>query len=443
MLLFAFKRTLLVFAALSMIACGRSVPLRATTPVLLQQQSGPQVLRAAIVRALQARRYTMESEQPGMLVASYQRRGQTLRVQLDYDASNYRITYLDSTGLGYRARPDGTATISRSYDRYVAQLQRTISSEIDRPEREAREAVQAEQNRQREAREHTEQLAREARESTERREREARDFEARERQRDRLAQLEAQRLRTEQARAEADAARPRIVDHEAYVVDTMVARRGRRVRSRFGAVRLSARRRARWVDGQAEGDASSRSLGLPASCRGYYAGTPEHVLQVGRRTDYVRLETDSEGDPTLMLVAADGSVYCDDDGGAGLNSRIEGSFPPGTYRVYVGTYQPGTSVRYRLLITAERARERVVEPVVRREPVAPRGPVDCRALLVRLGHSPAQGMHCRGAEPYCAAALLRAGHSPAQLLHCQGVEPQCAVNSLRAGRSPAQLLHCR
>jgi len=419
----------LVLAGALAAACGRrAVPLTTTTPVLLQSQVEPEAMRAALVRALDARRYTTESEEPGTIVARFSHRGLMLRVRIEYGANDYRITYLDSAGLGYVQRPDGSQMISPHYERYVAQLQQTIDDEIARPERERQEAI--EQQRQ-----HELAVAEQQRDA----EREQREHEARERERDRRAQVEQERLRTEAARAEAEASRPIIVDHDYEVVDSMIYRRRGRIRSRFGRVRVSRRFRDRWVDGQAEGDIDSGSLGLPQSCRGFYAGTPEHVIDVPRDVEYLRLETDSSGDPSLMLVAADGAVYCDDDGGHGLNSRIEGSFPPGQYRVYVGSYQPGTSHRYRLLISAEHA----AAPAPRATRRRARAPEDCRSLVVSMGHSPAQTMHCAGAEPHCAEALLRAGHNPAQLLHCRGVEPRCAVSSLRAGNHPAQLLHCR
>lgn len=404
------RHLVIALALFGAVACGRgAVPLNTTTPVLLQSQQEPDALRAALVRALDARRYTTERELPGQIVARFQHRGQMLRVQIDYGPTEYRISYVESTGMGYVVGRDGQAMISRTYDRHLQQLQRTITDEIGRPEREAQEA--ADQQREHE-------LA--VLEEQRRREREAREDQAREAQRDRNARLEEQRLATARAVAEAEASRPVILNHDAYVVDSMQAQPRRRIRARFGTVRITGRVRTQWVSGQAEGDTDSGSLGLPQSCRGFYAGNPEHVLRVRGDVDYLRLETDADGDPTLMLVAEDGAVYCDDDGGEGLNSRIEGSFPPGTYRVYVGSYQPNRSDSYRLLITAEHAAARARPARTRAPRQGPRRPAarDCASLVVQHGHSPAQTMHCQGAEPRCAAALLAAGHNPAQLLHC-------------------------
>ncbi|HJL18916.1 MAG TPA: hypothetical protein RMH99_24850 [Sandaracinaceae bacterium LLY-WYZ-13_1] len=423
----------LALGLLAFAGCRRPVPLTPTTPVLLQHEADPEALRAAIVRALEARQFTTESEEPGRLVARLSHRGRTLRVAIEYGPEQYRITYLESTGLGYRVRPDGQAIISPYYDRYVQRLRRTIDDEIERPAREAREAEERQ-------REHEMALLEQER----RREQETRDAEARERERQRQhelererVRLEAERARTRRARAEAEARRPVIVNHEAVVVGDLELA-PRRTRARFGVVRVGPGLGGRWLRGQAEGRVSADRLGLPRACRGYYAGSPEHVLRVRRGVSYLRLETDSQDDPTLVVVASDGSVWCDDDGGEGLNSRIEGTFPAGTYRIFVGSYRPRSSARYRLLVTSERAAARVEAA-----PSAPAPAPSCRQLVIDAGHGPGATIHCRGAEPRCAAALLRAGHGPGALIHCQGVEPGCAEATLRAGHGPGSLVHCQ
>ena len=52
----------------------------------------------------------------------------------------------------------------------------------------------------------------------------------------------------------------------------------------------------------------------------------------------------SDSDTTLVVNAPDGRWYCDDDGGDGLNPRIDFASPmSGTYNVWVGTYGGGTA----------------------------------------------------------------------------------------------------
>lgn len=423
-----------VLVATALAGCGtRSVPLATTTPFLLAQESDPTALRAAIVRALDARQYATESEADGRIVARFSQRGRMLRLAIDYSSRDYRVTYLDSAGFGYQVGPDGQPVISAHYDRQVRALQQTIESEIDRPAREAREAV--EQQRQHE-------LA--VLEAERRRQAEAQQAQSNEAERRRQAELERkrlaterERLRMERAQAEAEARRPRIVAHDPVYVDGMAYRRGSR--ARFGSARVAPGFREEWLRGQAEGRSDAAGLRLPTSCRGYYDGTPEHAVVVRNNLDYLRIETDADQDVTIVGIAPDGNVYCDDDGGAGLNARIEGYFPAGTYRVMVGTYQPGASSRYELLLSETQAPSENAPPVA----AAPVGPPDCRALVIQQGHAPAHAVHCGGAEPYCAAALLQAGHHPAHLVHCQGVDATCAQATLRAGHHPAHLVHCR
>lgn len=427
-------RWVALFALLTLAACGRrAVPLNTTTPVALEAQADPAELRAAIIRALEARRFVTESDQPGRIVGRFSHRGRTLRLAIDYTPTDYRITYVDSAGMGYQVGRDGVPMISRHYDSWVRRLRDTIQDELGRPERERQEAIERD-------RQHQLQLA----QAETQRQVEAQRAEERARERDRQERLEIERLRTQRAQAEAEARRPIIVNHPPQVVTRFEVAPRRRIQARFQSVRLGRRAGARWLRGQAEGRVDASSLGLPGGCRGHFSGTPEHVITVRRDLDYLRLETDAEGDPTLVLVAADGAVYCDDDGGQGLNSRIEGSFPAGTYRVFVGSYRAGQSATYRLLVTGDRAPQGqpvvTVGPSV--QPAAPAGP-DCRTLVIQRGHPASSVRYCAGAEPYCAEALIGRGWPASGLSHCQGVEPTCAQAMIARGWPPSGLDNCR
>lgn len=420
--------SMLVFA---LAGCrGRSVLLQSTTPVALPTATDPTELRAALVRALTERRFTTEQDEPGRLVASLTHRGQQMRIAIAYSPTDYRIDYVDSAGMGYVVGRDGAPRIHRNYDRYVQRLRSSIEDEIGRPERERQEAIQAQRDHERE-------LAEQAR----RAEQDRINAENQRAQNQRDHERDMARLQTQRAQAEAEARRPIIINHNPEVVTSLQVAPRARVRARFGATRVSARSRARWLEGQAEGNMPGTQMGIPGSCRGYFSGSPEHVLTVPRGLDFLRLETDGQGDPTLVVVASDGSVYCDDDGGEGLNSRIEGSFPAGTYRIYVGSYRANEAVPYRLLVTRERAAARTATVQAAPRQPAPRGP-DCRQTVLQRGFSPSQMRHCEGAQPVCADALLNRGHNPSQLRHCRGVEPTCATVLLNRGHNPSQLRHC-
>lgn len=216
------------------------------------------------------------------------------------------------------------------------------------------------------------------------------------------------------------------------------------------------------MPGYVVGQIASTQLGLPASCPGYWAQQPQHVVSLPAGMPYFRVDVVSGTDTTLAIVTPDGQVWCNDDGGEGRNPRLEGQFPAGTYAVYVGTYQPGHRANYNVQLSERPAAAVVQAPAVTVQtgyppptyapqgypaPVvyaqaAPPAPPSCRAVLLERGHPASQLSYCEGAEPYCAAALLRAGHHPANLVHCQGVPPQCAVTLLEQGHHPANLVHC-
>ena len=60
--------------------------------------------------------------------------------------------------------------------------------------------------------------------------------------------------------------------------------------------------------------------------------------------------TKSEGDTTLVIQAPDGSYRCDDDT-EDMNPLVEGAFAPGTYKIWVGSYNEGEPSPYTLGIS--------------------------------------------------------------------------------------------
>lgn len=335
-------------------ACGaRLVPLTPQRAVLFTASYEQEAVRAAIVRALAERQYVAEAEEPGRIVARFERRGVVLRVEIRYDATQYEIVYLDSAGLSQQTRTDGQVVISPHYQRYMRTLTARIDEEIARPEREAREAEerQAREAREAEERQRDHQLA--VLEAERRRAQDARDAEARERDREREAQLERERLRTRRAEAEAEARRPVIVGETGgRSVARLRFSRESMVDPGYGTVRVtgSLGRGGMAYDGVAGGAYSARQMRFPGYCRGFYDGAPSHVLQVDASMRYLRVEAASTGDTTLALVSEDGGVWCDDDGAGGLNPRIEGELPPGVYYVWVGSYRQDERAPYRLAV---------------------------------------------------------------------------------------------
>ncbi|MEZ4410499.1 MAG: hypothetical protein R3A52_29065 [Polyangiales bacterium] len=183
-------------------------------------------------------------------------------------------------------------------------------------------------------------------------------------------------------------------------------------------------------------------MNLPAGCRGYYSGQPGHVMVLGDDFNYLRVESRSDSDTTLAIVAPDGSVWCDDDGAGGTDARIAGQFPAGPYRVFVGNYQPNVISRYQLSVSELQPAVAAPAPVMAAPPPVAAPAPTCQSALLAAGHNSVDLIHCNGVEDRCAVALLQAGHHPAHLVHCRGVEPSCAEAMLRSGRNPAELVHC-
>ncbi|AKF09892.1 hypothetical protein [Sandaracinus amylolyticus] len=348
-------RTLSVIAlSFVLAACGaRLVPLTPQRAVLFSSSFEQEAVRAAIIRALAASDYVAESEEPGRIVARYERRGVILRVEIHYDATRYEIVYLDSAGLSQQTRPDGQVMISANYQRRMQQLTSRIDDEVGRPEREAREAAERTEREAREAQQRQRDHELAVLEAQRQREQDARDAEARERDRTREAELERERLRTRRAEAEAEARRPVIVGESGgRSVARLRFSRESMVDPGYGTVRItgSLGHGGMAYDGVAGGDRSARQMRFPDYCRGFFADAPSHVLQVDATMGYLRVEAASAGDTTLALVSADGSVWCDDDGAGGLNPRIEGELPPGVYYVWVGSYRQSERAPYRLAV---------------------------------------------------------------------------------------------
>ncbi|HJK95477.1 MAG TPA: hypothetical protein RMH85_00460 [Polyangiaceae bacterium LLY-WYZ-15_(1-7)] len=86
---------------------------------------------------------------------------------------------------------------------------------------------------------------------------------------------------------------------------------------------------------------------LNPSCAGWVASTPDHLFVASGAFSNLRIMAKSDGDVTLVVQKPDGSYACNDDF-EGMNPLVSGSFPAGTYKVWIGSYQQGTNSRYTL-----------------------------------------------------------------------------------------------
>lgn len=84
-------------------------------------------------------------------------------------------------------------------------------------------------------------------------------------------------------------------------------------------------------------------------CDGYVNSQPNHLLKIESFFESLRLEVKSIVDTTLLVKGSSG-VWCSDDSGS-ANPMIEGQWQQGTYKIWVGSYQPNTSNSYQIKIT--------------------------------------------------------------------------------------------
>lgn len=105
--------------------------------------------------------------------------------------------------------------------------------------------------------------------------------------------------------------------------------------------------------GGTSGGALNSQQAVDPACRGWIAQRPDHILQLDTAFDYLRLEAVA-GQDTTLVVRGPGGIRCDDDTAGNRNPRVEGSWPPGRYEVWIGSYQQGEFSRYELTATEYR-----------------------------------------------------------------------------------------
>ncbi|MDM9383184.1 hypothetical protein QUB80_21040 [Chlorogloeopsis sp. ULAP01] len=85
-------------------------------------------------------------------------------------------------------------------------------------------------------------------------------------------------------------------------------------------------------------------------CAGFIDEKPDHILKLTSKFDYLKLQVESPEDTTL-IVSGPGGIWCNDDFES-KNPGILGEWLPGTYQVWVGSYQKDKYFPYSLQITA-------------------------------------------------------------------------------------------
>ncbi len=120
----------------------------------------------------------------------------------------------------------------------------------------------------------------------------------------------------------------------------------------FGRLMVGGNFVSRTVRGRNGGALGSDGIHGTGICRGYFQGPPSHVVMVTQPQAFMRMYVMSAADSTLVVRRPDGQVLCNDDTYQ-LNPAVEGSFIPGLYQVWVGTYRENESRPYALTVTVD------------------------------------------------------------------------------------------
>jgi hypothetical protein len=391
------------------VACGHGGGgnMRAATPAsqphitMITEAYDPAAIRAAIGRALSNDGFSVDSDNPGAMVATYTKGRRMLKINIAYDPSRVTLSYVDSQGMGANVDASGQVMLDKHYSMMISKLDGAIKDELGRPAREA--AAQAQ--RQSDAQAAAERQARQD------------QIDAEERQRDYQVRLE--REKTRQANANAAAAEARAMQPPAIRVETQTAAPGADMHWTPGYWGWVGGRYS-WVAGswsynyatQAPPQAQMENPGMPPSdnyfwVKGHYRWSGNGYTWVSGHWDTVR-----QG---YTFVPA----FWENRDGRWVH--VEGHW---ISRGPVGMTQ----------VTSYQ------QPAYQGPPPPP----DCRSVLMETHHPANEMMFCdNGVEPNCAAALLRRGHAATNLMFCKGVEAQCAVSLLNSGQSPTALMNCK
>lgn len=118
-----------------------------------------------------------------------------------------------------------------------------------------------------------------------------------------------------------------------------VAAQNTTLRANYGEIRLSA---GFTPDPYAVNIQAGGSRSAPSGCAGSISDAPDFEVTYTAGSLPLIFRTQSGRDTTLVINGPDGSWYCDDDGGDGLNAYIRFDKPSsGTYDIWVGTYGGG------------------------------------------------------------------------------------------------------
>ena len=89
-------------------------------------------------------------------------------------------------------------------------------------------------------------------------------------------------------------------------------------------------------------------------CLGFGDPTPDHIMVIKQPLSQMTLKVESGHDTTLVVMGPDGLVLCGDDTGNKKDASIsDRNWQPGTYKLWIGSMEPGKQINYRLTAHAK------------------------------------------------------------------------------------------
>jgi hypothetical protein len=119
---------LLLLPVLFLLMAFRQAPLVDPAPIAVSSKLELAQIEKAIKQALAKREWMIVSDEPGKIVASYDRREFTSRIGISYDRKQVQINYITSTGLKYEVKNNGEKLIHKNYVAWIQNLVTDISS---------------------------------------------------------------------------------------------------------------------------------------------------------------------------------------------------------------------------------------------------------------------------------------------------------------------------
>jgi hypothetical protein len=122
------------------------------------------------------------------------------------------------------------------------------------------------------------------------------------------------------------------------------------LKSNFGTIQLSPHFSPDPKVYQGRSGGSIRASGISSNCSGWITSTPDHILILRNSFDFLRILAESLTDITLVVRMPNGEYRCNDDT-YGTNPALDGRWPSGTYRIWIGSYKEDEIASYTLKFT--------------------------------------------------------------------------------------------